>query len=153
MGERADRLGNAGGRAVAVNHVGFVVSDLEAALRLFVDVLGFEAIERRGELADREGDRLARQFGVHPRAVGRFAFVQLGSSLVELLEWTAPDRVSDPPRNADAGGRHLALTVEHLDDLLGRLAREPGFAIRERSEPGFVYVGTPFGLELQLVPG
>src|SRR5215207_6450420 len=36
-------------RVVAVDHAGFVVSDLQAAVRFFVDELGFEATERRGE--------------------------------------------------------------------------------------------------------
>jgi catechol 2,3-dioxygenase-like lactoylglutathione lyase family enzyme len=139
-------------RVVAVDHAGFVVTDLQAAVRFFVNELGFEATERRGESLDRQGDRMARQFSVHPRAVCRFAFVQLGSRLIEFLEWDAPDRNTDSPRNSDAGGRHLALTVEHLDELLTHLGQRPGFAVHEKTDRGFAYVSTPFGLELQLIP-
>jgi catechol 2,3-dioxygenase-like lactoylglutathione lyase family enzyme len=145
----AERMG---GKVAAIDHVGFVVTDLDQAVRFFVDVLGFEEIGRRGELVDRNGDRMPRQFGVHPRAEGRFVFLRLGSGLLELLQWSAPDQRVEAPRNSDLGGRHLALSVEGIDELLSRLATEPGMTIREQNDRGFYYISTPFGLELQLLP-
>lgn len=143
---------NQDGRIAAVDHVGFVVSDIGAAVGFFVDVLGFRETDRRGELVDRAGDHMVRQFGVHPRAEGRFAFVELGSRMVELLQWSSPDQRPEPPRNSDTGGRHLALTVIGIEALLARIAAEPGMTVRDRNERGFYYVGTPFGLEIQLIP-
>lgn len=140
-----------GGSVRSIDHVGFVVTDLNAAVRFFVEVLGFEETGRSGEL-DGDGDRMTRIFGVHPRATGRFRFLQLGSMRVELLEWSAPDQRSDVPRNADIGGRHLALNIADTDAFLARLAAVPGVRVRERSDRGFTYVATPFGLEIQLIP-
>jgi catechol 2,3-dioxygenase-like lactoylglutathione lyase family enzyme len=140
------------GSVTAIDHVGYVVTDLERAVRFFIDVLGFEDIERRGVLRNDDGDRMARLFGVHPRAVGTYVFLQVGGSRVELLQWTSPDQNAAVPRNCDLGGRHLALAVENLDDFLARMAQEPGVTVRERNDLGFYYVGTPFGLEIQLVP-
>jgi hypothetical protein len=57
------------------------------------------------------------------------------------------------PRNSDRGGRHLALRTSDIDAVLARLSAVSGVTIRDRHERGFVYVATPFGLELQLVPG
>lgn len=136
-----------------VDHVGYVVSDLEAASAFFTDVLGFEAVPRRGVSSDPDGDGMIGGFGVHPRAISRFAFFRLGEATVELLEWDAPDQNRIQPRNSDHGGRHLALMVADLDAAIARLRQVPGVTVRERSDRGFVYVATPFGLELQLLPG
>lgn len=139
------------GRVTAVDHVGFVVTDLEDAIRFFVEVLGFTDIDRRGVFADTETDRMCRLFGVEARDVVRFAFVELNGGKVEFLEWDAVGRAGIP-RNRDLGGRHLALAVEDVEQLVERLRGEPGVVVRERNERGFYYVGTPFGLELQLTP-
>ncbi|MEA2528677.1 MAG: hypothetical protein QOG89_321 [Thermomicrobiales bacterium] len=145
--------GDQGSAFAAVDHVGYVVSDLDAASAFFVDVLGFRDLPRRGVASDPDGDSIASTFGVHPRAAYRFAFFALGDMTVELLEWTAPDQQRVHPLNSDHGGRHLALRVQDLDAALSRLKTVPGITIRERHERGFVYVSTPFGLELQLIPG
>lgn len=141
-----------GGSIQAIDHVGFVVTELDAAVRFFVDVLGFEEIDRRGELGEADGDRMNRLFGVHPRSTGRFRFLQLGSMRVELLQWSAPDQRTEVPRNADVGGRHLALSVNNIDGFLARISAESGVVVRERNDLGFYYISTPFGLEIQLIP-
>ncbi len=135
-----------------VDHTGYVVSDLDAASAFFVDVLGFEALPRRGEASYPDGDLMTQWFGVHPRASYRFAFFTLGDSTVELLEWTAPDQHRAHPLNSDLGGRHLAIKTTDLDAAIARLSEVPGVTVRARTERGFVYVSTPFGLELQLIP-
>jgi len=90
----------------AVNHVGFVVRDLDEGLRFFIDVLGFEAItDRRGTLAP-DGDVMTRRFGINPGASGRFAFLRLGDATIELLGWSAPGQNTTPPLNSDVGGHH-----------------------------------------------
>jgi catechol 2,3-dioxygenase-like lactoylglutathione lyase family enzyme len=136
----------------AVDHVGYVVTDLDAALRFFVEHLGFREIDRRGVMGEPEGERMTRLFGVHPRATCRFQFVALGDAQVELLEWDAPEHSAESPSNADAGGRHLALTVDDIDATIARLHAQPGITVRERNDRGFYYMGTPFGLEIQLIP-
>jgi catechol 2,3-dioxygenase-like lactoylglutathione lyase family enzyme len=135
-----------------IDHVGYVVGDLDAASVFFVDVLGFEPLPRRGEAAYDEGDIMTQWFGVHARAAYRFAFFSLGNSVVELLEWTSPDQHQAHPRNSDLGGRHLAIKTKNLDAALMRLRAVPGVTVRARTERGFVYVSTPFGLEIQLIP-
>jgi catechol 2,3-dioxygenase-like lactoylglutathione lyase family enzyme len=138
----------------AVDHVGFVVASLDEALDFFVDILGFERVAgRHGTLGFPDGDRMTRLFGVAPEATARFAFLRLGGSVIELLEWDAPGREQRPPLNSDAGGRHLALQVADMAAALDRLRAVPGVAIREPNDRGYVYAATPFGLELQLIPG
>jgi catechol 2,3-dioxygenase-like lactoylglutathione lyase family enzyme len=137
----------------AVNHVGFVVRDLDEGLRFFIDVLGFEAItDRRGALAP-DGDVMTRRFGIDPGASGRYAFLRLGDATIELLAWSAPGQNTIPPLNSDVGGRHLAITVSDMAAAVERLRSVPGVTVREPNDAGYVYCATPLGLEIQLIPG
>ena len=141
------------GPIVAVNHIGYVVSDLDLAGRFFEDVLGFErVVERTGKLGDGESGLMTRRFGVNPRATGEFIFFRLNGFAVELLAWESPDRDQTSPKNSDAGGRHLALSVTDMDAATQRIAAFGGTEIREPNDAGYIYVKTPFGLEIQLIP-
>jgi len=136
-----------------VNHVGYVVNDLDQAERFVTDVLGFEVVTGRiGELGDPEGDLLTRRLGVHPRATGTFRFYRSGEVLIEFLQWQSPDQVTDPARNSDVSGRHLAVSVTDVPAALARIGAFPGTVIREPNERGYIYATLPFGLELQLIP-
>lgn len=136
----------------AVNHVGFVVRNLEEGLTFFIDILGFTRIEGRAGSLLPDGDVLTRRFGIGADARGEFAFVRLGDSVIELLEWVAPDQNTSPPRNSDIGGRHLALTVEDMPAAVQRLREVDGVVVRESNDVGYVYCSTPLGLEIQLIP-
>lgn len=136
----------------AVNHVGFVVRDIEEGLRFFTDVLGFEAVEgRRGDVQPKD-DLQTRRFGVDASASGQWAFLRLGDVYIELLAWTAPNRNETPPLNSDVGGRHIALTVIDMDAALARLRAVEGVTVREPNDAGYIYCATPLGLEVQLIP-
>jgi catechol 2,3-dioxygenase-like lactoylglutathione lyase family enzyme len=136
----------------AVNHIGFVVRNLDQGARFFTDVLGFDAVtERTGNLVPNT-DIMSRRFGVDDSATGRYAFFRLGDTAVELLEWNAPDRNDSAPLNSDLGGRHLAISVTDMDAAITRLKAVPGVTVREPNEAGYVYCATPLGLEIQLIP-
>lgn len=136
----------------AVNHIGFVVSDLEKALGFFTEVLGFTRIEGRAGSIAPEGDALVRRFGIDANAFGNYAFVQLGDSVIELLAWSAPNQNQTPPLNSDWGGRHLALSVPDMAAALSLLRGITGVHVREPNNMGYVYCKTSFGLEIQLIP-
>ena len=138
---------------VAINHTGFVVTDLAAAGQLLVETLGFERIaERRGHIAFPGTDTMHRLFGVDQDATVEYAFFGLGDTVIELLQWKGPNRSETPAGNSDLGGRHLALTVSDMGTALGRLSAVEGVEIREPNQLGYVYVRTPIGLEIQLIP-
>ncbi|MDQ2683930.1 MAG: VOC family protein, partial [Chloroflexota bacterium] len=127
----------------AVNHVGFVVRDLEEGLRFFTEVLGFERIQGRAGSLQPDGDVQTRRFGIPADASGNYAFVRLGDAVIELLEWSAPDRNVTPPLNSDLGGRHLAITVADMDAAIGKLSGVSGVVVREPNAMGYVYCQTP----------
>ena len=136
----------------AVNHVGFVVCSLEEGSRFLINVLGFQYVEGRSGTISAEGDLMTRRFGVGASAEGKFAFLRLGDTFVELLEWTAPNRNESSPLNSDVGGRHLALSVSDMAAAVDRLRGIDGVTVREPNDAGYVYCATPFGLEIQLIP-
>ncbi|MGH2551007.1 MAG: VOC family protein [Thermomicrobiales bacterium] len=136
-----------------VNHVGYVVSDLDLAARFVTDVLGFEEVEgRSGVNFDPDGDLLTERFGVHPRARGQFRFFRGGDTLVELLAWEAPDYVGEPAHNSNLAGRHLAVSTSDMEAAKAAITAFGGSEIRQPNERGYIYVKTPFGLEVQLMP-
>jgi catechol 2,3-dioxygenase-like lactoylglutathione lyase family enzyme len=136
-----------------VNHIGYVVTDLNLAEQFVTEVLGFEVVTgRTGELGEPEGDAMTRRLGVHPRATGTFRFYRSGDLLIEFLQWNSPDQAATPARNCDIAGRHLAVSVADMPAALERIGAFPGTEIREPNDRGFVYANLPFGLELQLIP-
>ena len=136
----------------AVNHIGYVVSDLDVALQFFTELLGFEAVlERRGNILPSD-DIQTRRFGTDPSASGRFAFLRLADALVEVLEWSAPNQNQTAPLNSDFGGRHLAISVTDMPVALAKMRQFKGITIREANDAGYIYCATPFGLEIQLIP-
>jgi catechol 2,3-dioxygenase-like lactoylglutathione lyase family enzyme len=136
-----------------VDHVGYVVSDLEQAITFATEVLGFELVpDRAGSLGDPNGDLMARRLGVPARATGNFRFVRTADATIEFLQWSAPDQNTTTARNSDRAGRHLAIRVNDMTAALERIGAFPGVEIREPNERGYIYVKTPFGLEVQLIP-
>lgn len=142
------------------DHVGITVPDLEAATNFLVDVLGCEYLYSLGPLGDPDGAWMAEHLNVHPRAACaelRF-FRCAGSPVFEVFEYTAPDQQTEPPRNSDVGGHHIALYVEDLDVAVAYL-REQG--VRVLGEPTnstgphlgqrWVYFLAPWGLQFELV--
>ena len=136
-----------------IDHVGYVVTDLDLAIRFVTEVLGFELVpERAGELGDPDGEMMSRRFGVPARSTATYRFVRAGDATIEFLQWTVDDQNATPARNCDVAGRHLAIRVTDIPDALERINAFPNVEIREQNERGHIYVSTPFGLEVQLVP-
>ena len=138
---------------LGVHHPALAVPDMQKAIDFYVGVLGFELVrERAGELADADSDTLNRRLGVHERATGTFRFLSAGNGQIEFLVWKSPDQSTEIARNCDHSGRHLAVKVLDMPAALKAIGAFPGVVIREPNERGYVYVKTPFGLEVQLIP-
>jgi catechol 2,3-dioxygenase-like lactoylglutathione lyase family enzyme len=100
---------------VGTNHTSFTVKDLDVALSLFVDGLGFELLSR----APRDPGAIERITGVAGGDV-TIAFVQGPGHRVELVAYHAPaERGHATPRACDAGFSHLALDVADMDAVIG----------------------------------
>ncbi len=135
--------------ATAVDHVGFNVPDLDAAVAFFTGVCGFELLERSaprraGSGRDADGE-----------ATVRLAMLRYGEALVELLEFRRPGQPWAIPTMRDPGGYHLAFTVTDLDAAIAHLRAQPGVTVAEPDQlPGGrrrAFFTTPWGLPMQLI--
>jgi catechol 2,3-dioxygenase-like lactoylglutathione lyase family enzyme len=94
--------------ATAVHHVGMSVASLDDALAFWERFLGSPALWR--ELLNRP--YLAKIIGI-PGVSIKGAFVELpGRVILELLDYEASDKRSNPESTANPGNIHLCLAVE-----------------------------------------
>ena len=149
MTEPGARLARGIPTATAVDHVGFNVPDLDAAVAFFSDVFGFELRERSAPRPARSGPDPAGH------ATVRLAMLRYGDALVELLEFRLPGRPWAIPAMRDPGGHHLAFTVTDLDAAIVYLRAQPGITVAEPDQlPGGrrrAFFTTPWGLPMQLI--
>jgi catechol 2,3-dioxygenase-like lactoylglutathione lyase family enzyme len=147
--------------ARSVEHVAFAVPDLDEAIAFFVDVLGAEELYRVGPFADPEGEWMAVQLDVHPRASCEVAHLRLGPNLnLELFAWEAPDQAARPPRPSDPGAGHIAFFVDDMAAAVEYLAQQPGVRIQgeiqtieDGPSAGYQWLAfrAPWGLSLEIM--
>jgi glyoxylase I family protein len=106
-----------------VDHVGLTVPDLEPAIAFYCDLTGGTELFRMGPFDARElpGTADGRDWTeAHVNVPGarlQFAMLQVSPALrLELFQYDRPlDRDTEPPRNCDLGGHHLALKVHDIE--------------------------------------
>lgn len=143
-----------------VDHVGLTVPDLDAAHRFLTDVIGCEYMYSLGPFRHDDSDWMREHLAVHPRAVMRqLHFYRCGAQAIfEVFEYTAPDQRTEPPRNSDVGGHHVALYVADLDAAVAYLRRcgltvlgEPTASSGPSEGQRWVYFLSPWGMQWELV--
>lgn len=144
------------------DHFGYVVPDLDDAVRFFVEVLGAEEVFRIHRMGDPEGVGMTRRVGVHPRATVAGAMLRLGPTAnLELLHYESPDQDGDQPRTADVGAGHLSLFVDDMDAAVAYVRDCPlvpwsgatGRAPDDQPHGGLenFFFTTPWGMLIELV--
>ena len=143
-----------------VEHVGFTVPDLDLAVRFFTEVIGCTRAYEIGPFQASD-DWMARQLGVHPRAILRKLALlrcQNGPNF-ELFEYEVEGQVMTSPANSDVGGHHLAFYVQDItaavDYLKARDVIVQGDPVTMQDGPSkglsWVYFLSPWGMQLELV--
>src|SRR6187397_2850811 len=104
-----------------LDHVGIAVSDLEASLAFFRDVLGLH-VEASEEIASQRV---------------RATFLNTGQSTFEMLEATAADSpIAKYLDKRGAGMHHVALRVDDIDAALAHLRSRGIRLIDDKPRPG-----------------
>jgi catechol 2,3-dioxygenase-like lactoylglutathione lyase family enzyme len=142
------------------DHLGFVVPDLDQAVKFFVEVMGCEAFYKMGPFKA-DDDWMAVHLGVHPRAeLPQMRLVRCGHGAnMELLQYKTPDQDTRMPKNSDLGGYHFAFYVDDMDKAVAYLK---GKGVKFLGEPTvmtsgpsagetWVYFLAPWGMNLELV--
>jgi catechol 2,3-dioxygenase-like lactoylglutathione lyase family enzyme len=135
-----------------LHHVGIPVRNIERSLRWYREVLGLEAeFEARAEGAD------VSQNVQLENAKLRFAFIPLGGSILELLEYESPVGEDFRLRNCDVGAVHVCFEVDDIDAVYRELtARGVEFSIEPARQSGPIegqrccYFRDPDGIQLEL---
>jgi catechol 2,3-dioxygenase-like lactoylglutathione lyase family enzyme len=134
-------------RASAIWHVGLTVSDLDAAIHFYRDLLGFELVARR--MVDPE---LAPALSGIPEATIEIAFLDLpgseqrdGSHDLELVHYHRPVEAGAAGYVSTPGSPHLAIVV---DDALAAHAELAAAGVVFVSPPNLVASGPRAGAYL-----
>ncbi|WP_294190399.1 VOC family protein [uncultured Sphingomonas sp.] len=103
---------------IAVDHTGFAVSSLDAAVRFWTEALGFK-LERQSEMG---GDFLHQVTGVDDPSVKTAIVRAPDGYVVELLQYSKGRQNGAVPNSAGAiGAAHLALTVKDIHAAIARV--------------------------------
>ena len=141
-----------------IHHVGITVPDLDRGIAFYNGVLGLELFDPPSPVFDHA--ELGDSVGV-PGAALRQVNLSLGGTIVELLEYTAPEPpYGDEPIRANArGAAHVCFQVE---DVEAKNAELEAAGVEFLSDVNvvdegvlagwrWVYFRDPFGIVLELV--
>jgi catechol 2,3-dioxygenase-like lactoylglutathione lyase family enzyme len=144
--------GVVGRHVTGVHHVGIPVRDLERSLAWYEELFGLQA-QFVGFAGGVETSRLV---GLDDARL-RFAFLPLGDTLIEFLEYEHPVGHDFDRRNCDVGAVHLCFEVDDIERAY-RVLAEQGveFSIRPLRLHGPLegqmccYFRDPDGIQLEL---
>jgi methylmalonyl-CoA/ethylmalonyl-CoA epimerase len=136
--------------APVLDHIAFVVQDIEHAARKFADALGVEepAIVTTEALEQTEVCYL----GNRTEASARLAFVQLENIVIELIEPVAGRSAwGDFLDGQGSGVHHITLRVDELDGHISDLEGKGGKRLQVGSFRGGEYAYMDMTEQLQVV--
>lgn len=132
------------GTVTGIWHFSFTVSDLDASVAFYRDLLGMTLVH----VQDQDNDYTRSLVG-YPDARLRVAQLRSGPAAgtgsshdLELVQYLAPVRPRLDPERARAGAAHLAFVV---DDALAVHARLAGAGVRFVSPPNAITAGANRG--------
>jgi catechol 2,3-dioxygenase-like lactoylglutathione lyase family enzyme len=143
-------------RLIGVNHVGMTVRDLDQSLAFYRNVFGLEPLVQ----GIGDSSEIAKSMGLDEMRI-RYAFLQLGNTRLELLQFERPaGRSSYDMRSCDVGAFHVCFEVA---DLPAKYAQLKALGVDFVTSPihlagdsgslaglRFVYFRDPDGLMFQL---
>lgn len=142
------------------DHLGFTVPSVDEAVDFFVNVIGCTPFYGDGPIQS-NADWMADHLNVRADAVIRkIRWLRCANGPnFELFEYEAQDQATEPPKNSDVGGHHLAFYVIDFVAALNYLKRQD---LRIFGEPTvrtagpnagqtWVYFLAPWGMQLELI--
>jgi catechol 2,3-dioxygenase-like lactoylglutathione lyase family enzyme len=140
---------------LGIQHVSYTVRDLDETLAWYRDVLGLEPFMTM----EAEGPELSAGLRVAGAALD-VAFLKVGGSWIELIEYVKPDDTRDDLelRRSDHGAAHICLEVEDIQDAYAHLMahdvdcyNEPTYVPAGPLQGAwFLYFDGPEGLKYEL---
>lgn len=141
--------------AKRIQHVGVPVSSLRRSLDFYETAFGIQP----DFIADVEHDeRISEAVGVSNAKI-RVAFVTIGDTRIELLEYVQPRGRPYRGRNCDVGAIHICFEVDDVWETYeelrakGIMFARPPIPLPDGPPPGgctFAYFKDPDGLQLEI---
>lgn len=136
-----------------IHHVGVTVQDLETSLKWYRSVLEIEP----DFVATGSGEELSRAVDCAGTELS-FAFMRVGDTNLELLQYHSPEGAHPTVQNCDVGAVHIAISTDNIDTDYVRLTERgaqfssPPIRITEGPLAGcaFVYFRDPDRVQLEL---
>jgi len=100
-----------------IRHTGIVVSDLEASLHFYRDLLGFQIVKQMEE----SGNYIDNILSLHDTKVTTVKMAAPDGQKIELLKYCSHPREQKLREICDIGIVHIAFTVEDLNRECDRL--------------------------------
>lgn len=101
---------------LSIHHVGVTVRSLERSLRFYREMLDLEPFAVMGI----SGSEISGSVGV-PGAELSLAFIRLGETQLELLEYRSPHGRDYSLRNNDVGAAHVCFQVDDIEAAYEKL--------------------------------
>lgn len=137
-----------------LHHVGVTVSDLDRSLAWYRNIFGLAPdVEETGS-----GPDLCATVQV-PDVNLRYAFLNVGNTRIELLQYVSPPGKPFSSANNDVGAVHICLVVDDVNESYKRLSAQgvsfnaPPLRLEEGAMAGhtIVYLRDPDGIQLELM--
>jgi len=137
-------------------HIGFTVKNLDGAVMMFKELLGYEVVSR----GTRNPKGVARLTGVAGADIIVVHLEHAGLVPVELIQYVAPEGQNSQLRPCDAGFTHLTYQVADIDAAVAAAApfglRPLGeivgnTRIGQPSSPRVVYLRDSNGVHIEFV--
>ena len=141
------------GNIIGFHHAAIVVPDLDAAVRFYSGLAGYEKIRESRWDSESGFNQIIGMTG----SSARFCLLQGNNGYLELFEYEQPQSRANPAllNAADYGIRHLCFQVEDVEQALARVMELGGAKMNEpvTNELGItcVYCRDPFGNLLELI--
>lgn len=136
-----------------VHHIGITVRDMKRSFEWYTKMFGLEA----GPVNHNEGPDLEAGVQVEG-AVLDYSMVEIGSTRIEFLEYSAPEGEDFSLRNCDVGAAHICFQIDDMDEAYrtlterGAVFNAPPVALTEGALTGskWAYLRDPDGVQLEL---
>jgi catechol 2,3-dioxygenase-like lactoylglutathione lyase family enzyme len=103
-------------RPTGLHHVGVPVRSIERSIAWYGEIFGLEP----SFVATAEGPELSQTVQL-PDVKLRFAFLEVGNTVIEFLEYESPVGEDYAIRNCDVGALHICLEFEDLQATYAEL--------------------------------
>ncbi len=127
----------------SIDHIGIAVPDLDAAKRIFCDILGIPCIDEKN---------------LPERAV-RISFLSTGNTTIELLQGIGENSpISKFVEERGGGIHHICFEVENIEETLRELSCNGMRLVDEHARPGaegklvsFIHPKSTSGVLIELI--